>query len=260
MGSELVQRQDAEGVATLTLNRPERRNALSSALIAALLEALDAVDADPDVSVVVLTGAGKAFCSGGDLADGLGGGPGILQGHQGRARFGETLARLASIRQPVVAAVNGDALGGGFGLAVGCDLAIADPEARLGTPEIRVGLFPMVILAVLQRNAPRKPLMEMVLDGQRIDAARALELHLINGVSSPGAALAEAQALAARLASRSPAVLALGKAAFHQAADQSFRDALAYLNGQLTLNLLTEDAMEGLAAFREKRPPQWKGR
>jgi len=260
MGSELILRSDADGVATLTLNRPERRNALSAELVDALIAALDAVDADPGVRVVVLTGAGKGFCAGGDLAGGLGGGEGALAAHRARGRFAEVLAKIPRLRSPVIAAVNGDALGGGFGLAVGCDLVVVDREARLGTPEIRVGLFPMVIVAVLQRNVPRKPLMEMILEGQRIDAERALELGLVNRVAEPEQALAEATALARRLAARSPAVLALGKAAFYRVADQPFEDALAYLHAQLTLNLLTEDAMEGIAAFLQRRDPQWKGR
>jgi len=260
LGTDLVVRSDADGVATLTLNRPDRRNALSSDLIEALLSALDAVDADPTVRVAILTGAGAGFCAGGDLGGGFGQADGAIAAHRQRARFGAVLERIQSVRPPVIAAVNGDALGGGFGLAVACDLVVADPGAKLGTPEIRLGLFPMVILAVLQRNAPRKALMEMVLDGQKITAERALALDLINRISAPGQALAEATALARSLASRSPAVLALGKAAFHAVADRPFADALAYLNSQLTLNLLTEDAMEGMAAFLQKREPQWKGR
>ncbi len=259
MAGDLVSRETADGVATLTLNRPDRRNALSAGLIEALHTAFDAVDADPAVAVVVLTGAGPAFCAGGDLSDGLGG-EGLLASHRARGRFGDLLARLPKLRPPVIAAVNGDALGGGLGLAVGCDLAIADPAARLGTPEIRLGLFPMVILAVLQRNVPRKALMELILDGGKVDAAQAAALGMINRTSAPGAALDEARALAARLASRSPAVLALGKAAFHRVADQPLDDALAYLHTQLTLNLLTEDALEGIGAFLQKREPNWKGR
>lgn len=260
MTEDLVLREDDGAVARLTLNRPERRNALSGELVEALHAALDAVDDDRSVRAVVLTGAGRAFCAGGDLAGGLGGGEGVLEAHRGRARFAELLSRLPRLRVPVVAAVNGDALGGGFGLALGCDLVVVDPAARLGTPEIRVGLFPMVILAVLQRNVPRKPLLQMVLEGERIDAARALELDMVNAVSSPQGAVIEAMGLAHRLAQRSPAVLALGKEAFYRVADQSFDDALAYLHTQLTLNLLTEDAMEGIAAFLEKRDPTWKGR
>lgn len=260
MGAGLVKRQDDGGVATLTLNRPDRRNALSTELVDALLEALEEADGDDDVRAVVLTGAGKVFCAGGDLSGGLTGGDGPLAAQRARGRFAQLLTALPGLSKPVVAALNGDALGGGLGLALACDLVVADPKAQLGTPEIRVGMFPMVIMAVLQRDVPRKPLLEMVLDGQRISAERALALNMINRVSAPGAAVAEAQALAASLASRSPAVLALGKAAFHRVYDMRYDDALAYLNTQLTLNLLTEDAMEGIAAFLQKREPHWKGR
>lgn len=256
----LVEREDRDGVAVLALNRPDRLNALSSALVDAIGEALDAVDADRDVRVVVITGRGRAFCAGGDLAEGLGSQEGVIAGHRGRGRYAELLARLPRLRTPVIAAVNGDALGGGLGLVAAADLAIADPEARLGTPEIRLGLFPWVILAALQRNVPRKALMELVMSGAKVPAARAVELGLVNRTSAPGAALDEALALAATLAARSPVVLELGKSAFYQVSDMIYDDALRYLTSQLTLNLLTEDAMEGVAAFLQKREPNWKGR
>ncbi len=260
MKDDLVNREDHEGVARLTLNRPGRRNALSAELVEALHGAFDTLEEDEDIRAAVLTGAGSVFCAGGDLAGGMAGEGGLLEAHRGRARFAELLARIPRLRVPLVAAVNGDALGGGLGLALGADLTVVDPAARLGTPEIRVGLFPMVILAVLQRQVPRKPLLQMVLAGERIDAERALALHMVNAVSAPGAAVDEAMDLAGRLARRSPAILALGKDAFYRVADQPFEDALAYLHTQLTLNLLTEDAMEGVAAFLQKREPSWKGR
>lgn len=247
------------GVATLSLNRPERRNALSGALVEALIAALDEAMADDAVHAVALTGQGKAFCAGGDLAGGMGG-SGFLEGHRGRGRYAELLASMRTAPKPIVAGVHGDALGGGLGVAVGCDLVIADPGARFGTPEIKVGLFPWIILAVLQRNVPRKQLMELVLTGDRIDAERAVALGLANRLSVEGQAVAEAQELAARVGSRSPAVLAMGKAAFARVEDLAFEDALAHLHAQLSLNLLTEDAAEGIGAFLQKREPEWKGR
>ena len=247
------------GVVVLTLNRPERRNALSGELVVALQEALRTAAADDAARVAVLTGAGKAFCSGGDLAGGLQGGGGVVAAHQERGRFGELLADMSRSRLPIVAAVNGDALGGGLGLAAACDLVVADETARFGTPEIRLGLFPWVILAVLQRNVGRKDLMEMVLTGEKLSAAVARERGLINRVVDAGTSVAAATALATGIAARAPLSLALGKAAFHAVADQSFDDALRYLNTQLTLNLMTHDAMEGVAAFLQKRDPNWKG-
>lgn len=248
-----------EGVATLTLNRPERRNALSGALVESIHEALDEVEKDPEVRAVVLTGAGRAFCAGGDLAGGMGG-DSFLDGHLGRGRYAELLSRMPRLRVPLVAGVNGDALGGGLGLVVGCDLAVADPAARLGTPEIKVGLFPWIILAALQRHVPRKALVEMALLGERFPADQGVALGLLNRLTAPGEALAEAQELAGRLASRSPAIVALGKSAFARVSDMAYDDALAYLHSQLSLNLLTEDAAEGIGAFLQKREPQWKGR
>lgn len=256
----LVLREDRDGIVLLTLNRPERRNALSGALVEALIESLAAVEADPGARVAVLTGSGATFCAGGDLADGMGNTDGLLAGHRGRGRFADLLGGIRKLRVPVIAALNGDALGGGCGLAAACDLVVADPEAKLGTPEIKLGLFPWIILAVLQRDVPRKVLLECVLTGEKWTAERARELGLVNRVSAPGAVLTEAHALGARIAAASPAVVGLGKAAFHRIADQSLDDALAYMHGQLTLNLLTEDAMEGVAAFLGRREPTWKGR
>jgi enoyl-CoA hydratase len=248
-----------EGVATLTLNRPERRNALSGELVRAISTALTEVEADADMRAVVLTGAGKSFCAGGDLAGGMGG-DSFLDGHRGRGEYADLLRRLPQSRLPIVAAVQGDALGGGLGLVVGCDLAMADPAARFGTPEIKIGLFPWIILAGLQRHVPRKALMELVMLGQRVGAERAVALGLVNRVSASGEALAESQDLAARLAAKSPAILSMGKAAFARIGDMAYDDALAYLHGQLSLNLLTEDAAEGIGAFLQKREPHWKGR
>jgi enoyl-CoA hydratase len=256
----LLLREDRDGIAVLTLNRPDRRNALSSALVEALIEGLAAVGADPSVRVAVLTGSGAVFCAGGDLADGMMANDGLLAGHRSRGRFAELLSAIRDNRVPVIAAVNGDALGGGCGLAAACDLVVADAEARLGTPEIKLGLFPWIILAVLQRDVPRKHLLESVLTGEKWTAERARELGLVNRVAPAGEALAAAMELAARIAAASPAVVALGKAAFHRIADQPLDDALAYMHTHLTLNLLTEDAMEGVAAFMARRDPTWKGR
>jgi enoyl-CoA hydratase len=256
----LVLREDAGGIAVLTLNRPDRRNALSGALIDAVIEALGAVDRDPAIRVAVLTGAGTTFCAGGDLADGMSAGGGILDGHAQRGRFAEALGALRKTRVPVIAAVNGDALGGGCGLAAACDLVVADAEAKLGTPEIKLGLFPWIILAVLQRDVPRKALLEAALTGEKWTAERARELGLVNRVAPAGQAGAEARALAERIAAQSPAIVALGKRAFHAIADLDLDHALAHMHSQLTLNLLTEDAAEGVAAFLQRRPPTWKGR
>ncbi|MCB9662512.1 MAG: enoyl-CoA hydratase/isomerase family protein [Alphaproteobacteria bacterium] len=255
----LVTTEIADGVAVLTMNRPERRNALSPALVEALHEALAAAGADPAVRAVVLTGAGPVFCAGGDLAGGMAG-DGVVEGERARGRYGALLAALPGCRVPVIAAVQGDAMGGGLGIVAACDLAVVDEGARLGTPEIKVGLFPFVITAALQRNVGRKALLELMLTGGRVDAARAVALGLANRVAPAGTALAEARALAGEIAARSSAIVALGKRAFYDVADLDYASALALLNGRLTVNLLTEDAAEGIAAFVEKRAPAWKDR
>lgn len=157
--STVVERELRDAVAILYLNRPERRNALSGEVIDRLLAELSAIDADPTVRCVVISGRGPAFCAGGDLGEGLGG-DGFAAGHRQRGRYAELLGKLPALRVPVIAAVNGDALGGGLGLVAASDLVVADPGARFGTPEIRVGLFPWMILAALVRDVPRKPLFE----------------------------------------------------------------------------------------------------
>jgi len=261
MADSLVLREDRDRVAVLTLNRPDRRNALSPGLIHALDEALQLAQVDDDVGAIVLTGAGeRAFCAGGDLAGGLGAATGALAAHHQRGDFAALIKRLHELGKPVVAGVNGDALGGGFGLAIACDCAVVDPGARLGTPEINVGLFPMIITAELVRNIPRKILLEMMFTGRRISAEEARSWGMINAVSVSGKALEQAEALAASMASKSPAVLRLGKDAFYQTADLPLDAALKLLQFQLELNLQAEDAMEGIGAFLQKRPPEWKGR
>lgn len=256
----VLTRDDTDGIAVLTLNRPERRNALSDELVSALLGALDDADADPAVRVVVITGAGPVFCAGGDLAGGMSADGGLVAGERSRGRFGQLLARIPGISKPVVAAVQGDALGGGVGLVAACDCVVVDAKAMLGTPEVKVGLFPFVITAALQRCVPRKALLEMMLTGGKVDAERAVILGLANHVAPEGEALARAMELAGVMASRSAAILGMGKRAFYDVADLPYAAALTLLNGRLTVNLLTEDAAEGISAFLSRRPPVWKDR
>lgn len=250
-----------EAVAILEMNRPERRNALSGELVDALTKALIEADADPEVRAVLLVGAGQVFCAGGDLAGGMQGADvGLVRAEHERGAFGRLLGLMPKLGVPIVAAVQGSALGGGLGLVAGVDLAIAEPDATLGTPEVKVGLFPHVISAVLQRLVPRRALMEMVLLGERIDAQRAVELGLLNRVSAPGAVREEGLALARRLTTLSAATLSLGKRGFYEAADLGLDPALAHLNTRLSANLLIEDAGEGIAAFLGKRAPDWSHR
>lgn len=247
-------------VATLTLSRVEQRNALSASLVEALIDALDKAQKDDQVRVVVLTGAGdKAFCAGGDLSS-LGDDDGFLAQHDGRRRYATLLERLVSLEKPVVARINGHALAGGLGLVCACDLAISTDDATFGTPEVNVGLFPYMVTALLFRQLAPKHASELVLTGERIDAATAVQMGLINrAVSRP--LLDEAvDALTEKLAVKSPAVLRLGKRALAQTRDLALTPALELLAAQLSINTLADDAAEGIGAFLEKRPPDWTGR
>lgn len=243
--------------AWITIDRAERRNALSVGVCVALREALERAGDDRGVLAVVLTGAGdQAFCAGADLlsaGSGEGGGP--------FARLYEDLLRtIPRVGKPVIARVNGHALGGGLGLVLACDLAIAADTATLGTPEVRVGLFPMMVMSLLFRHVGRKRGLEMIFTGERVDAAEARTLGIV-GQAVPAAELdAAVQALLARILDKSPSAIRLGRAAFYHTQDLPFDAALTHLRGQFEVNLTTEDAAEGIAAFLEKRPPKWTGR
>lgn len=259
-GAPVVRYEAQGGQARLTIDRARARNALSPEVLHGLLEALARAEADPAVRVVVLTGAGdRVFCAGGDLGQ-VGGEGGFLASHEGRRAYGQLLLRLQDVRKPTLARVNGHALAGGLGLVLACDLAVAAEEAELGTPEIDVGLFPMMMMALLHRHVGRKRSLEMVLTGERMTARDALALGLVNRVVPAHELDAAVDTLADKLAGKSQAVLALGRRAFFTAEDLPLPAALEYLSGQLSLNVLAEDAAEGISAFREKRPPVWRDR
>jgi enoyl-CoA hydratase/carnithine racemase len=245
--------------ARLTINREAARNALSVGVIAGLLQGLDRAEAETAVRVVVLTGAGtRAFCAGGDLGGMQG--DGFLSGHEGRRSYGALLLRLQGCAKPTIARLNGHAMAGGVGLVLASDFAIADSEANLGLPEIDRGLFPMMLLALLQRHVGRKRALELLLTGDKLPAARAAEYGLINKAAAPGALDTEVNALAEKLAGKSQAILKLGKRAFLTAEDLPLQQAVELLAANLSLNVLAEDAAEGVTSFLEKRKPNWKDR
>ncbi len=245
--------------ATLVIDDPERRNPLSTEVMAGLRDGVEMAGADAEVRVIVITGAGdRAFSAGGDLAGGFVDSP--IARHAARGALADLFRSLRRVGKPTVARVNGHALGGGFGLAAACDIVIAADHATLGTPEVNVGLWPMMITAVLQRVMPQKAALELMLTGRRLPADEAMRLGVVSRVV-PGTELdAAVDETVAALAAKSPATVRLGRDAFYAVADMDFDAALEHLQTGLTAVALTEDAAEGIAAFLQKRPPEWRGR
>ncbi|CAN5640494.1 enoyl-CoA hydratase/isomerase family protein [soil metagenome] len=247
----------AEHVATITINRPEKRNALSWAVMGDIRRALADAKADPDVRVVVLTGAGdKAFCAGADLG-GMAEGASYADLHDARGELALLFRDLWELGKPTIARVRGYALAGGFGLALACDLVVAADDAIFGTPEIDVGLWPHMITVPLTRSMPPKKALELMMTGRRVGADEAEHLGFVTSVVPVGRLEIEVADLAATLASKSPVALKLGRDSFYGAWDLAAEEALRLLHPLLTVTASTEDAAEGIAAFQEKRQPRW---
>lgn len=247
------------GVATLTLNRPDAHNTLSIALLTELERALAAVAADPAVRVVVLAANGRTFCAGHDVKE--------LRALDGRealaalfALCSRVMTGIVRLPQPVIAKVQGAAAAAGCQLVASCDLAYAATSARFATPGINLGLFCSTPGVALARSVGRKAALEMLLSGEPVDAAAAEARGLINRAVAPERLDAEVAAMAALIASKSPHVLALGKAAFHRQVDMGLDDAYACAGEAMVANMLAADAAEGFDAFLTKRAPVWKGR
>jgi enoyl-CoA hydratase len=246
-------------VVTITINRPERRNAISLEVTRALSESLARAEADDSVTVVVLTGAGdKAFCAGGDL--GAMNSEGAVSQHFSRAEVGGLFQQMRRSRLPIVARVNGHALAGGFGLMLACDLVVASADAAMGTPEIDLGLWPFMITAVIQRDVPRKLALELMLTGRRLSAPEGERWGFVNRVVEPAELDAAVAEVTESLASKSPLIAALGKRSFYRSEDMDFDESLEYLAGMLTVCLQSEDTAEGVSAFLQERAPDWKAR
>jgi len=257
---EVVKYEVADGVATVTLNNPEKRNMLSGQMLAELVDAMKRARDDEDARAVVLTGAGeKVFCAGADLG-GFAADVPLVAKHYATDLFLEFFRLMPRLGKPSLCAANGHVLAGGMGLALSCDLLIAREGATFGTPEINVGAFPYMIMAIIYRNVPRKKVNEMMLLGERLSAEQAVEYGLANKVV-PAAELDAAVAeWAGKLASKSPVLMRLGHDAMYRQQDMAVDDALDYLRSQLSLTFSTEDIVEGVTAFFEKRDPVWKGK
>ncbi|MFQ5458074.1 MAG: enoyl-CoA hydratase/isomerase family protein [Myxococcota bacterium] len=260
--SDVVLYEAKNHIARITINRPEARNAISPEVTTLLRASLARVKEDTDVRAVVLRGAGgRAFSAGADLGGGMfQQDESFLDKHEGRGVFAELFTTMNGLGKPVIAAVEGYCLAGGFGLALACDFIIATDDASFGTPEIKRGLVPMIIMATIVRNLGRKKALELILTGDRIDAAEAHRIGLVNHVVPKDQFDARIDEMAGKLAALSPAIMKLAKDAFYRSQDMTFEDALDYLKSQLTINTMAEDVVEGITAFMEKRDPVWKGR
>ncbi|MBK9264402.1 MAG: enoyl-CoA hydratase/isomerase family protein [Polyangiaceae bacterium] len=246
------------GALWITLKNPVKKNAIGPAMVNELLWALEDASKDDSVRSIVFTGAGDAFCAGGDFTQMASSGPGSELPPKGD--YADLLLAIANYPKPLVARVNGHAMGGGLGLVAACHFAVASRNAKLGTPEINVGLFPMMIMAVLARVVPQRRLIEMMLFGERMDADAAAAIGIVGKAVDADALDAEIERITQNIASKSPITVRLGLEAFAAQADLALADALPLLRGRLGAVLGTDDAREGLMAFLEKRPPKWTGK
>ena len=245
-------------IALITLNRPQRRNALSLQLMQELIDCLSTIGGRRDLRVVILAAAGKVFCSGHDLSEMVG-----RDINEYRTLFSvctELMTKLQSIPQPVIAEVQGIATAAGCQLVASCDLAVAAEEAAFATPGVKIGLFCTTPMVALSRAVGRKRALEMLLTGDLIDAHRAADWGLVNRVVAAGQLQAETRRLAQRIAEASDLVVALGKQAFYTQIDLDQQKAYAYAQEVMTMNSLAHDAREGISSFLEKRTPCWTGR
>jgi enoyl-CoA hydratase len=248
------------GVATITLNDPDTRNALSDELLGELLDALGRVKADEAARVVVLASSHeKIFSAGGNLG-GFAADVPTAHKYIATSAFPDVFKALGELGKPSIVAASGHVLAGALGIAMAADLIIAKEGAGFGTPEINVGLFPFMIMALIYRNVGRKKTTEMLLLGERMSAEEAREAGIVNKVVPAGEFDEAVADWAAKLASKSPLIMRMGKDAMWRQMDMPLADSLDYLRSQLTIELTTEDAVEGVTAFFEKRDPEWKGR
>jgi enoyl-CoA hydratase/carnithine racemase len=257
---QTIRYEVADGVATVTLDSPENRNALSNELLAELIDAFEAAREDAAVRCVVLASSHeKVFSAGGNLDQFAAEVP-LVHKHFATERFPRLFTTIGRLGKPTICAAGGHVLAGGLGLVLACDLVVAKDTAAFGTPEINVGVFPFMIMALIYRNVPRKKTNEMLLLGERLSAQEALAAGIVNKVVPAEEFDAAVRDWAQKLASKSPVLMKLGKDAMYRALDMPFEDALEMLRQNLTIAFSTEDIQEGVKAFFEKREPEWTGR
>ena len=255
----MVRYETGDGRATLTIDQPHRRNPLSVKTLEGLVSGTRRALEDPEVRVLVYTGSGEqAFCAGADLDGGMFDDPVGL--HRQRGALADLFRLMIRGGKPTIARVNGHALGGGFGLMCACDVVICVEEAKLGTPEVRIGVWPMLVSAVLVRTIPRRALLEMMMTGRLLTPAEALALGAVSRVVERDRLDQAVSETVRSLTAQSPAALQFGKDTFWMVNDLGIDAALDFLAGGLTATLMSEDAPEGISAFLEKRPAAWSGR
>jgi enoyl-CoA hydratase len=246
--------------ATITIDREEKRNALNAVVLEGILQGILTASADDGVAVIVLTGAGdKAFCAGADLG-GIQADASKVQQHLARGAIVDVLEAMRRCGKPIVARVNGHALAGGFGLVCGTDLVVASQEATFGLPEVKSGLWPFVVSAVVRQRLPERIALELMMTGRRMDAEEAQRWGVVNRIAPASELDAVTDELVGELTSKSPMTLRLGKDSFYESQSMDTRAAMAYLHSMLGICLETEDVVEGITAFLQKREPVWKGR
>jgi enoyl-CoA hydratase len=260
MSFQSLRYEVADAVATIALDQPDTRNALSDELLDDLIAAFSAARDDDAVRCVVLTSTHeRVFSSGGNLAGFAAEAP-LVHKHFGTDRFPRLFRLIGELGKPSICAAGGHVLAGALGLALACDLVIAREGVRFGTPEINVGVFPFMIMALIYRNVPRKKATELLLLGEQISAEEAERIGLVNRVVPADEFSAVVADWAGKLARKSPLMMRLGKDALFRQQDMAFADALEFLHAQLTLAFSTDDLQEGVRAFFEKREPVWTGR
>jgi enoyl-CoA hydratase/carnithine racemase len=259
-GSHVIYEVTEDGVATLTLNDPDTRNALSAEMLRALTEGFERAREEQGVRCVVLASSHPTVFSSGANLQGFAADVPLVHKHFGTEWLPRLFTLIGALGKPVICAARGHVLAGALGLALACDLIVASEEATFGTPEIGIGAFPFMVMALLYRNVPRKKASEMLLLGERLDAREAQAAGIVNRVVPAEELDGAVREWAQKLAGRSAVIMRLGKEAMRRQSDMGFEDALDYLRAQLSLALSTEDIVEGVSAFFEKREPVWRGR